>query len=192
MPLQNRVDPFGVIHAVPERGTMMGNRGGRFHQPDQTLGARRWASHHWICCELHFKGRHHDAMGQGYTSLFLLDEVTALAAGHRPCFECRRSAAKAFLGNVKADMLDRRLHAERKARPFEISSPLPDGAMIASGDHAYAVRHGRLLRWSFAGYDAAFAAVAGAKLLTPPAITAILAQGYQPRWHQSAQQWDGT
>ena len=90
MPLQNRVDPWGEIRAVPERGTMLGNRGGRFHRDDRSLGKRRWASHHWICCELHYRDMHHEAMGKGYTSLFFLDEVTALAAGHRPCFFCRR------------------------------------------------------------------------------------------------------
>ena len=80
MPLQNRVNPWGEIEAVLARGTMMGNRGGKFHKDDRTLGKRRWASYHWICCELHYKDQHHEAMGEGYTSLFFLDEVTALAA----------------------------------------------------------------------------------------------------------------
>ena len=31
-----------------------------------------------------------------YTELFFLDEATALAAGHRPCFECRRTDAQHF------------------------------------------------------------------------------------------------
>ena len=84
MPLQNRVQPDGSIVAVPERGTMLGNRGGKFHRPDKTLGKRRWASRHWIACELRYKDMHHEPMGEGYTSLFFLDEVTALAAGHRP------------------------------------------------------------------------------------------------------------
>lgn len=113
MSLQNRVDPWGQLHAVPERGTMMGNRGGKFHRDDRTLGSRRWASHHWICCELEWKGAHHEPMGQGYTSLFFLDEVTALAAGHRPCFFCRRKEAKAFLAGRSAGDFDRQLHAER-------------------------------------------------------------------------------
>jgi len=113
MPLQNRVTPWGEIVAVPERGTMMGNRGGRFHHADRTLGGRRWASHHWICCELHYKGLHHEPMGEGYTSLFFLDEVTALAAGHRPCFFCRRAEAKRFLGGRRVDDFDRELHGER-------------------------------------------------------------------------------
>jgi hypothetical protein len=31
-----------------------------------------------------------------YTELFFLDEATALASGHRPCFECRREDAGRF------------------------------------------------------------------------------------------------
>ena len=95
MALQNRVTPFGELIATPARGLMFGNRGGRFHRDDQTLGLRRWASRHWICCDLHYKGHHHEPMGKGYTSLFFLDEVTALAAGHRPCFYCRHADARA-------------------------------------------------------------------------------------------------
>lgn len=94
MPLPNRVDPFGAIAAVPERGLFLGNRGGRFHRDDRTIGPRPWASRQWICCVLSFKGRRRTPlMGRGYTELFFLDEVTALAAGHRPCFYCRRERA---------------------------------------------------------------------------------------------------
>src|SRR5436853_817264 len=96
MTLQNRVDPFGELIAVPARGTLFGNRGGHFHRDDRTLSKRRWASRQWICCVLSFKGRHREVWRDGYTELFFLDEVTALAAGHRPCFECRRADAKAF------------------------------------------------------------------------------------------------
>src|SRR5262249_5883937 len=96
MPLQNRVTPFGALVATSARGTIYGNRGGRFHRDDRTLGTRRWASRQWICCVLSFKGRRHEVWGRRYTALFFVDEVTALAAGHRPCFECRRAAATAF------------------------------------------------------------------------------------------------
>jgi hypothetical protein len=96
MPLQNRVDPFGELFADLARGTFMGNRGGRFHTETRTLTARRWAARQWICCELAFKGRHREVWGRFYTELFFLDEPTALAAGHRPCFECRRQDAEGF------------------------------------------------------------------------------------------------
>jgi hypothetical protein len=115
MPLQNRVHPNGELFAVPERGTMLGNRGGKFHRDDKTLSKRRWASRTWIACELHYKNWHHEPMGQGYTSLFFLDEVTALSTGHRPCFLCRRAQAKRFveLSGMGTQELDRLLHGER-------------------------------------------------------------------------------
>ena len=231
MSLQNRVDPWGQIHATPERGTMLGNRGGRFHGHNQALGKRRWASHHWIACELHYKNMHHEPMGQGYTSLFFLDEVTALAAGHRPCFFCRRQDAKSFLGTSKVDVFDRQLHQERLQSPLpwersaaprtgegtgrnnEISDPLilpshgdgplllppgegglPDGAMIEIDGAAFAVRGDGLLRWSFGGYIEYLPRrdYPRGKVLTPPSITAILHNGYKPRWHRSALQWGST
>jgi hypothetical protein len=96
MPLQNRVSPFGELFATSARGTLFGNRGGRFHTDDKTLTTRRWASRQWICCVLQFKNRQRDVWGRYYTELFFLDEVTAFAAGHRPCFECRREDAERF------------------------------------------------------------------------------------------------
>jgi hypothetical protein len=96
MPLQNRVTPFGEFIATSARGILMGNRGGRLHDAQRKLGARRWASKQWICCWLEFKGRHRDVWGDSYTELFFLDEVTAFAVGHRPCFECRREEAARF------------------------------------------------------------------------------------------------
>ena len=194
MPLQNRVAPNGELHAVEPRGTMMGNRGGKFHCDDKTLGRRRWASRHWIACELHFKNLHHEAMGKGYTSLFFLDEVTALSAGHRPCFFCRRKDSKLFLGERCVDDFDRALHGERISFVGRqmLGAEIPDGTMIEHSKAFFARRCGRFLRWSFAGYTDAiqFDANTPLKVLTPPSITAILAQGFQPRWHSSAQQWD--
>lgn len=170
---------------------MLGNRGGKFHRDDQTLGQRRWASSHWICCELHYKGLHHDQMGSGYTSLFFLDEVTALAAGHRPCFFCRRADARQFvaLSGRNTYGLDAQLHAERTAeRPLAASHALCEGAMIEQQGQVFAWRGQLFLQWSFEGYakTSGFSLSSDAKLLTPPSILAILRQGYQPRWHASA------
>jgi hypothetical protein len=199
MPLQNRVAPDGSLHAVAERGTMLGNRGGKFHRDDKTLGKRRWASEHWICCELHYKGMHHDAMGRGYTSLFFLDEVTALAAGHRPCFFCRRGEAKAFLCGERVTVFDRRLHAERLRLHSDGMTDvlgLPDGVMLESDGTFFAKRGNMFLRWSFGGYTDALAinpalmATMRLNVLTAPSIIAILARGFQPRWHPSALQWE--
>jgi hypothetical protein len=193
MPLQNRVDPWGEINAVPERGTMVGNRGGKFHRDDRTLGKRRWARRHWICCDMHYKGMKHEAMGKGYTSLFFLDEVTALAAGHRPCFFCRRAEAKYFLSlagpPLSADEADRIADKERRSgRPECDVRDLPDGAMIVHAETAHAVHGDRLLAWSFAGYTHAVPrkTVMRARLLTPLLYVGILARGYVPRWHETA------
>jgi len=171
----------------------MGNRGGRIHADDRSLGRRRWASKRWIACELSFKDRHRSVWGRGYTELFFLDEVTALAAGHRPCFECRRKEATAFVGGRPLSEFDAKLHAERLGTPATgLPEDVPDGAMIELDGQAYARRGHRFLRWSHDGYCEAvnITAAMSIRLLTPPTIAAILADGYQPRWHSTAQQWD--
>ncbi len=199
MPLQNRVTPFGEIVATPARGTLMGNRGGRFHRDDKTLGKRRWSSRHWIACELTYKDHHYEMMGKSWTALFFLDEVTALAAGHRPCFYCRRKQAKHFLfladPQMRAPMADDILHGQRRAsRAADVPPPqariadLPDGAMVARDGEAYAVCGKHLLRWSFDGYTEALprGTLRSAELLTPSLFVTILQRGYRPRWHDSA------
>jgi hypothetical protein len=201
MPLANRVTPFGELLADPARGLFMGNRGGRIHDNAQGLTARRWASKQWICCRLDFKGRNRRVWGDGYTELFFLDEVTALAAGHRPCFECRRADANAFAeawqrgsgSSARAGAMDAVLHGERlrgrskKAHRRDIAA-LPDGAMIVRDGAALAMRGHRLLRWSPAGYAESHPRpVSGTvDVLTPPSIVAVLAAGYRPQWHPSA------
>lgn len=203
MPLQNRVTPFGDLIADPARGTLLGNRGGRFHRDDRTLGPRRWASRQWICCVLDFKGRQRDVWGRFYTELFFLDEPTALAAGHRPCFECRRADAVAFAASwqraaglatpPRAPVMDRILHAERllgqgkRVHRCPIDG-LPDGTFIVQGEDTYAVRNRHLLCWTAGGYGGRLLKPrrGDVDVITPPAIIAVLAAGYQPRWHKSA------
>jgi hypothetical protein len=200
MPLQNRVDPFGNLIATPARGTLLGNRGGRFHADSRKLTGRRWASKQWICCELQFKSRHREVWSDGYTELFFLDEVTGFAAGHRPCFECRRQEAERFAllfsgkaRRASAPAMDAKLHAERldgkaKRTHAQALDDLPDGAMIAHHGEAYAVRGRRLLRWTPFGYEGLQARprVIEVEVLTPPSILTVLARGYLPRWHPSA------
>src|SRR6185503_4182043 len=95
MPRQNRVTPFGHIIATPERGTYLGNRG-VLHDSEGRI-RRTWQLRRWIVCVLALKGRKRQVMTPGhYTELFFLDEATALAAGHRPCAECRRERFNAF------------------------------------------------------------------------------------------------
>jgi len=192
-PLQNRVDPFGDLIAVAARGLFMGNRGGRIHDDRRRLLTRRWTSKRWIVCVCAFKGRWREVWGKGYTELFFLDEPTALAAGHRPCFECRRQAAKAYLaafpgGPRDADAMDEVLHRERvdggckrlwRAR----LTALPDGAFVAIDGKAFARRGGELRAWSFAGYGPSIAfGDREVDVLTPRSTVAALAAGYRPVW----------
>ena len=214
MPLQNRVDPFCAIHAVSERGLFTGNRG-IIHDPEtRTLLKKRWALPAWIICVCKFRNVRREPMGRnrpggkaGWTELFVLDEVTALAAGHRPCFYCRRERAADFVGRFgkafgvnepRAPMVDKRLHKERLAsggQPLPIAvgelAPLPDGAMIADGGTAYALRGGKALPWSFAGYGDAAALESltdrSLRLLTPATTVSVLRQGFEPVWHPSAE-----
>lgn len=207
MPLQNRVTPEGDIVAAPHRGLMMGNRGGAFHRPDRTLGSARWASRQWICCVLSFKGRRRQVMQPNrYTELFFLDEATALAAGHRPCFECRRAEAMQFAqlwaasqgmpARPSAPEMDRVLHRERldpqgRKRIFESDiGDLPDGAFIhiASETTPYLIVKPLLFPWLGAGYGPPLPRpdTAVVRVLTPASIVAVLSAGYRPRLHPSA------
>ena len=206
MPLQNRVDPFGTIHAVSARGTMMGNRGGRMHDAAAKALNRRYASKRWICCVRAFKDRRLEVMGRGYTQLFFLDEVTAFAAGHRPCAECRRTdflrfseAWREAFGVTSrriADEMDAALHVERCVSGAggipvsrEEAAQLPDGAMTSFGADAFAIIKGAARKWAFEGYSKPAPLVdfkEGLSLLTPPSIVKIFKTGYRPVFHFSA------
>ena len=199
MPLQNRVSPFGELFVTPARGTLMGNRGGRIHDSRRKLGGRRWTSKQWICCVLDFHDRHRKVWGDSYTELFFFDEVTALAAGHRPCFECRRQDAESFAllssggkTRARAGAMDEVLHRERldsKAKRLHRRTidSLPDGAMIVLEGEAFAVRGRQLLHWTPRGYAGTQPRPrSDVDVLTPPTIVKVLNAGYAPRWHPSA------
>jgi hypothetical protein len=203
MPLQNRVTPMGEIVAEPERGMFTGNRG-IIHDPQtRTLLNRRWAGRPWLICTLQWRGVRRAVMGIGsWTELFFLDEATALAAGHRPCFLCQRAAAVAFQSNFpsyeqaikpKAPDIDRVLHVERldgrRKRLHDLTSPptdLPSGTMILQNGAPHLILNGLARRWSLRGYGAPTAPLNGARLITPPSTVAVLKAGYHPRLHASA------
>jgi hypothetical protein len=201
MPLQNRVTPAGDIIDTAHRGMFTGNRG-IIHDPaTKTLLRRRWASRAWLTCVCEFKGRRRDVMGgRSWTELFFLDEATALAAGHRPCFFCRRIDAVRFrtaweagngVSNVRADDIDAVLHRERlagarkrlHALPMRLRE-LPDGAMVQAGEESYLIASGRALLWSPAGYREAPSVLQEAMLLTPPSTLRALSAGYRPVLHR--------
>jgi hypothetical protein len=137
MPFQNRVTPLVELIATPERGLVYGNRG-RLHD-ERGVIRREWQVKRWITCRLEFRGRHRvggPMAPNRYTGLFFLDEATALAAGHRPCAECRNADYKSFLaltGASSAGELDEMLHAERGRRLHESGlDDLPDGAFVVA------------------------------------------------------------
>ncbi len=203
MPLQNRVMPTGEIVATPERGMFTGNRG-IIHDPaTKTLLRKRWSCPAWLICVLEFRGRRRKVMGgRSWTELFFLDEATAFAAGHRPCFYCRRDDANRFRaawekGNRVKDLhapeIDAVLHRERLASgkklhrlPMPIAR-LPDGAMVQAGGDSFLIVQGRALKWSPAGYSRATRLPEDAMLLTPPSTVRAFAAGYRPVLHPSAQ-----
>ena len=203
MPLQNRVTPAGDIIADPHRGLFTGNRG-IIHDPaTKTLLRKRWASPAWITCVCEFRGWRRKVMGgRSWTELFFLDEATAFAAGHRPCFFCRRDDAKRFraawekgngVPSVLARDIDTALHRERLDRGSKRLHPLPmpvaalpDGAMVQAGADSFLIVQGRVLQWTMAGYEKTQAVLDHALLLTPPSTLRAIGAGYRPVLHPSA------
>jgi hypothetical protein len=204
--LQNRVTPAGEIVADPARGLFMGNRG-ILHDDAQRLGRVRWRHKSWITCLLDFKGRQRTIMSpRRYTELFFLDEAVALAAGHRPCAECRRCRFSAFLDAwvagtghdgppPKAPALDAALHAARvdpgtrRQRTYQAElAALPDGVFIRLEDASLLVVGDRLLSWAPGGYGGAISRPSGGSVcvLTPRPTVAAIKAGYRPELHPSA------
>lgn len=206
MTLQNRVTPIGEIIADPARGSLMGNRG-ILHDAGQRLGAARWRHPHWIACRLAFRGRRRPVMApRRYTELFFLDEATALAAGHRPCCECRREDFLRFqvawrrafgdASDVRAGAIDRALHQARveprtrRQIRFEAQlDGLPDGAfvLLPADPTPCLVWGDRLEPWRPAGYGPPRRRPSGrVSVLTPGPTIAVLRAGYVPSDHPLA------
>jgi hypothetical protein len=183
----------------------MGNRG-RLHDDHRRLMTMGWRCRAWLICVLDFRGRHRTVMApHRYTELFFLDEAVALAAGHRPCAECRRSAFRAFVtawagtsgGPARAPALDEALHHDRVARMREKErwlttlGTLPFGAffVLPNGDDTPWVQlQNDAAAWSHAGYTAwaRWPTSLEVEVLTPPATLAVLRAGYRPTLHPSA------
>jgi hypothetical protein len=202
MPRQNRVTPDGMLIAVPDRGLFWGNRGSLHDSGGQLVRYSRGKA--WAICVLSFKGRRRELWAPGrLTELFFLDEATGLAAGHRPCGECRyqdyqafkRAWAVAFGGGVPGVAeIDARMHADRLVRPgvrrsysARLSS-LPDGVMVSVGGTPFLVWGGGLLAWTPGGYRSSGQSPAEdtVTVITPRATVAVLTAGYRPVVHPSA------
>jgi hypothetical protein len=184
---------------VPDHGATFGNRG-VLHDRDRQI-VRGWQGRRWIVCRTEFAGRWREVLpAGGYSGLFFRDEATALAAGHRPCFECRRADAEAFLAATGsgggAAVLDRTLHRERLAddarprnglRAGRRLHTLPDGAIVegavgvCTDDVVVVFSDGAWRRWAFGALGANVEPGTLAGLLTPPTSMAALRAGYRPR-----------
>jgi len=203
--LQNRVDPYGSLHAVAARGAWMGNRG-VLHDESRRIVAT-WRLRRWIACELSFRGRRREVFAPGrYTELFFLDEATALAAGHRPCAECRRSRYEEFRAAwaagagrpdrvPAANALDAALHADRvdsrgEKKTFEARlGSLPPGTLVERGGRPHlVVDRARTREWTFSGYGPARRGAPETRVavLTPRSIVSAIRAGYAPQRHESA------
>ncbi|MFJ2954432.1 hypothetical protein [Streptomyces sp. NPDC087270] len=200
---RNRVTPLGDIAAFPLRGAWTGNRG-ILHDGHRVV--RFHASDAWLTCALDFRGRwnpqwrpHH------YTYLYFHDEAVALAAGHRPCAECRRADYTAYrdawsralsVPVPSARAINSRLHAERLHRGTHRRrlhalpwSGLPDGVFALLDDGTPALLHGdALVEWSPDGYGRRrrVPSLGAATVITPPSSVAALRAGYRAQIDASA------
>ena len=205
MPRQNRVTPYGELIAVPDRGMFWGNRGPLLDREGRLVRYSRGQA--WVICVLSFKGRRRQQWAPGrLTELYFLDEATGLAAGHRPCGECRYREYQAFKHAWPRDAgspadaapgapeIDARLHADRIAgtgqrRTYRAPlAGLPSGTMVDIGGEPWLVHDGRLLAWTPGGYRQRPVEAPGGPVtvITPRATVAVLAAGYRPVLHPSA------
>ncbi|HEY1778732.1 MAG TPA: hypothetical protein VGG41_21425 [Solirubrobacteraceae bacterium] len=203
MPARNRVTPLGEVVAIPLRGAWTGNRG-RLHEGREVV--RFHAGDLWITCALRFNDRWHEQwQPHHFTWLYFHDEAVALAAGHRPCGECRhhdyvafRAAWAAGLGVElpSAKDMNRRLHGERiergthrRRRHQARWSELPDGAFVLlDGAQPALVIAGELIEWNERGYGERRRRPrrGTASVITPPSMLAVLTAGYPVQIDASA------
>jgi hypothetical protein len=142
-----------------------------------------------------------------YTGLFFLDEATALAAGHRPCAECKRPRFNEFIsawrqanpdlapgGPLRVDTLDTILHRERFANKRKVTyeaplQELPPGVFISFQDEPqpYLVLAETLRPWQPEGYGLVLSRPADlmVRVLTPRSVVKAIGVGFQPELHPS-------
>lgn len=211
-PRRNRVDPWGDLFAVPDRGLFTGNRGCLVTDDGSTV------RHHngtlWIICRTSFRGWSHPLNApRTWTPLFFLDDAAALAAGHRPCGLCRRedhlsyrSAVTAASGRDKPILaleLNRRLSKERlkRGRGLERANDrltwttdidqLPTGTVVLTGrsGHPHLVTDDHIRPFAFSGWGGPRPRPTGSpvEVLTPPTSVQALRHGFEPTLHPSVE-----
>lgn len=209
MPLQNRMTPFGELITTPAKGTFMGNRG-ILHDENGDLGVKRWGHKSWVTCTLNFKEGYKrnpkERKPNEYTELFFLDEATALAAGHRPCRQCRLKDFDKFVGcfaegnghslDIYIKEVDLKLHSDRTSSAREKKTycdqidHLPDGVFVVLNgvpDIAWLLWSGELLKWTPEGYSERREISCGemVTVLTPKSTVNAIAAGYRPHVHHN-------
>ena len=199
--LQNRVDPFGNIIKTKARGSWTGTRGILHNDKQEIL--RPFKLKAWLTCKLEFKGRKRKVMSPDrYTELFFLDEATAFAAGHRPCFECRRNDFKTFKffwlkGNTEYEFnettsiqkIDEILHSERIRRDSskvtyeESLDNIPNGTFISYNNKPFLFLNKKIYEWAPFGYEKERDLPNAERLiiLTPRSIVNTFRAGYIPQ-----------
>ncbi len=199
--MQNRVNPFGEIIETKARGAWMGNRGRIHNEKKEIISQYKLTA--WLICKLDFRGRKRQIMAPDrYTELFFLDEATAFAAGHRPCFECRREDFNRFKNlwilanpqyhfnnNTSIREIDKILHHERinkdgSKKTFEqVVNNLCDGTFISIDKKAYLFYKKQLYLWSPFGYEKQNTLTIKGKVqvLTPLSVVNTFRAGYAPQ-----------
>jgi hypothetical protein len=209
-PRRNRVDPWGDLHAVTDRGMFTGNRGCVVDDHERVV--RHHGSSLWIICRTEFRDWRWPLARPGrWTPLFFLDDAVALAAGHRPCSTCRREDYVAYRDAVTrslnaaepllASQLNDHLKSERLSPGRGLSrasdritwkapfAGIPDGTVVLNDENKPClVRDDQLLLFTFGAWIAAAPrpAKGTATILTPPTSVAALQYGYVPTLHPSA------
>ncbi|MGH7003970.1 MAG: hypothetical protein ACREIP_08485 [Alphaproteobacteria bacterium] len=159
---------------------------------------------------LQFKGRRRMLLQPGrYTELFFLDEATALAAGHRPCGECRLEDLRRFGAAwphkrarrrfALAPEIDAVLARERsdQSDPLRVewidpAHPPADGVIFVfmddGPDGPVLCARGALWRWTPTGYEGPLPWARRRKvlMLTPYSTIRTIENGYRPQIHPSA------
>jgi hypothetical protein len=207
MPHQNRVTPNGDFITTAARGTLMGNRG-RLHTSERKI-VRSWQLKAWIICLLKFKNYHRKIMSPNtWTELFFLDEITAFAAGHRPCAYCRRQDFRRFkdlwtaanpnlVTGQSIKNIDEVLHKERvsknKTKLFyhELLRNLPIGTMFMLpkiANQYFGLKKNKVFKWTPQGYEShpTISAETSVRVLTPRSVVNTFAYGYEPKFHESS------
>ncbi|WP_327210336.1 hypothetical protein [Rhizobium leguminosarum] len=199
----NRVTPFGRLEASRSRGAFLGNRGD-LHAPDGAI-RRTHAVKFWICCTLEETNGQRvvfDTPGR-YTPLFFWDEAVAMAAGHRPCGQCRKTAFRGFKQAVNRSKglpddhfvsvkdIDAEMHASRldeqghQRRYRATAAELPSGSFVTfdgDPDTPHLLWEGKAHPWTHSGYGtgAGYDRSREVVVLTSRMLVETIKAGYVP------------